>query len=118
MSLPLQTRLLRVLAEGEFYRVGGQTPIRVDVRVIAATHQDLEERVRSGQFREDLFHRLNVIRIELPPLRARREDIADLLRPLPAGRRAASSASSPRRWRRMRSRACLPTTGPATSASW
>ncbi|MFO1400323.1 MAG: nitrogen regulation protein NR(I) [Steroidobacteraceae bacterium] len=79
MSLPLQTRLLRVLAEGEFYRVGGQTPIRVDVRVIAATHQDLEERVRSGQFREDLYHRLNVIRIELPPLRARREDIGDLL---------------------------------------
>jgi two-component system, NtrC family, nitrogen regulation response regulator GlnG len=79
MSLPLQTRLLRVLAEGEFYRVGGQAPIRVDVRVIAATHQDLEERVRLGQFREDLYHRLNVIRIELPPLRARREDVADLL---------------------------------------
>jgi two-component system nitrogen regulation response regulator GlnG len=79
MSTPLQTRLLRVLAEGEFYRVGGQTPIRVDVRVIAATHQNLEERARTGQFREDLFHRLNVIRIELPPLRARREDIPDLL---------------------------------------
>src|SRR5579871_3076697 len=79
MSTSLQTRLLRVLAEGEFYRVGGQTPIRVDVRVIAATHQNLEERVRAGLFREDLFHRLNVIRIELPPLRARREDIADLL---------------------------------------
>jgi two-component system nitrogen regulation response regulator GlnG len=79
MSLPLQTRLLRVLAEGEFYRVGGQTPIRVDVRVIAATHQNLEERVSRGQFREDLFHRLNVIRIELPPLRARREDVPSLL---------------------------------------
>ena len=79
MSTSLQTRLLRVLAEGEFYRVGGQTPIRVDVRVIAATHQNLEDRVRTGLFREDLFHRLNVIRIELPPLRARREDIADLL---------------------------------------
>ncbi|HEX7418130.1 MAG TPA: nitrogen regulation protein NR(I) [Steroidobacteraceae bacterium] len=79
MSTPLQTRLLRVLAEGEFYRVGGQTPIRVDVRVIAATHQNLEERVARGLFREDLFHRLNVIRIELPPLRARREDIPDLL---------------------------------------
>jgi two-component system nitrogen regulation response regulator GlnG len=79
MSLGLQTRLLRVLAEGEFYRVGGQTPIRVDVRVIAATHQDLEARTRSGKFREDLFHRLDVIRIELPPLRARREDIPDLL---------------------------------------
>ena len=79
MSTSLQTRLLRVLAEGEFYRVGGQVPIRVDVRVIAATHQNLEERARTGQFREDLFHRLNVIRIELPPLRARREDIPDLL---------------------------------------
>ncbi|HUG71895.1 MAG TPA: sigma 54-interacting transcriptional regulator, partial [Steroidobacteraceae bacterium] len=60
MNLPLQTRLLRVLAEGEFYRVGGQTPIRVDVRVIAATHQNLEDRVARSQFREDLFHRLNV----------------------------------------------------------
>jgi two-component system nitrogen regulation response regulator GlnG len=79
MSTSLQTRLLRVLAEGEFYRVGGQIPIRVDVRVIAATHQNLEERVRNGLFREDLFHRLNVIRIELPPLRARREDVPDLL---------------------------------------
>ena len=79
MTTSLQTRLLRVLAEGEFYRVGGQTPIRVDVRVIAATHQNLESRVEKGLFREDLFHRLNVIRIELPPLRARREDIPDLL---------------------------------------
>jgi two-component system, NtrC family, nitrogen regulation response regulator GlnG len=79
MSLPLQTRLLRVLAEGEFYRVGGQTPIRVDVRVIAATHQNLEERLARGLFREDLYHRVNVIRIELPPLRARAEDIPDLL---------------------------------------
>jgi two-component system nitrogen regulation response regulator GlnG len=79
MTTSLQTRLLRVLAEGEFYRVGGQTPIRVDVRVIAATHQNLEERVEKGLFREDLFHRLNVIRIELPPLRARREDIPDLV---------------------------------------
>jgi two-component system nitrogen regulation response regulator GlnG len=79
MNLPLQTRLLRVLAEGEFYRVGGQSPIRVDVRVIAATHQNLEERVTKGLFREDLFHRLNVIRIELPPLRARREDVPGLL---------------------------------------
>ena len=79
MSTPLQTRLLRVLAEGEFYRVGGQTPIRVDVRVIAATHQNLQDRVHRGLFREDLYHRLNVIRIELPPLRARAEDIPDLL---------------------------------------
>ncbi|HTV49892.1 MAG TPA: nitrogen regulation protein NR(I) [Steroidobacteraceae bacterium] len=79
MSMPLQTRLLRVLAEGEFYRVGGQTPIRVDVRVIAATHQNLQDRVHRGMFREDLYHRLNVIRIELPPLRARSEDIPELL---------------------------------------
>jgi two-component system nitrogen regulation response regulator GlnG len=80
MPTALQTRLLRVLAEGEFYRVGGQTPVRVDVRVIAATHQNLEERVAQGKFREDLYHRLNVIRIELPPLRARTEDVPDLLR--------------------------------------
>jgi two-component system, NtrC family, nitrogen regulation response regulator GlnG len=79
MSPPLQTRLLRVLADGEFHRVGGQIPVRVDVRVIAATHQDLEERVRQGLFREDLLHRLNVIRIEVPPLRSRREDIPELL---------------------------------------
>lgn len=80
MSAALQTRLLRVLAEGEFYRVGGQTPIKVDVRVIAATHQKLEDRVVSGAFREDLLHRLNVIRIGIPPLRERREDIPELLR--------------------------------------
>jgi two-component system nitrogen regulation response regulator GlnG len=79
MSPALQTRLLRVLAEGEFYRVGGQTPIHVDVRVIAATHQDLEARVAGGAFREDLLHRLNVIRIAIPPLRERREDIPELL---------------------------------------
>jgi two-component system nitrogen regulation response regulator GlnG len=80
MSRELQTRLLRVLAEAEYYRVGGSTPIRVDVRVIAATHQDLEARALAGHFRDDLLHRLNVIRIALPPLRARREDIPDLLR--------------------------------------
>jgi two-component system nitrogen regulation response regulator GlnG len=79
MSPQLQTRLLRVLAEGEFYRVGGQLPVKVDVRVIAATHQDLEARVQEGLFREDLLHRLNVIRIGVPPLRNRREDIAELL---------------------------------------
>ncbi|MGA0099219.1 MAG: nitrogen regulation protein NR(I) [Steroidobacteraceae bacterium] len=79
MSLALQTRLLRVLAEGEYYRVGGSQPVRVDVRVIAATHQDLEQRVQAGLFREDLLHRLNVIRIAIPPLRERREDIGELL---------------------------------------
>lgn len=80
MPAELQTRLLRVLADGEFYRVGGLSPIKVDVRIIAATHQDLHEHVRQGRFREDLFHRLNVIRIHLPPLRERREDIGLLLR--------------------------------------
>ncbi|QIK38993.1 nitrogen regulation protein NR(I) [Caldichromatium japonicum] len=80
MPPELQTRLLRVLATGEFYRVGGLAPVRVDVRIIAATHQDLEQLVRQGRFREDLFHRLNVIRIRLPPLRERREDIPLLMR--------------------------------------
>ena len=79
MSPALQTRLLRVLAESEFYRVGGQTPIKVDVRVIAATNQDLARAVKESRFREDLFHRLNVIRIDTPPLRQRREDIPVLL---------------------------------------
>ena len=79
MPADLQTRLLRVLSDGEFYRVGGHMPIRVDVRIIAATHQDLEARVRAGTFREDLFHRLNVIRVHAPALRERREDIPLLL---------------------------------------
>lgn len=78
MPFELQTRLLRVLAEGTFYRVGGSQAIRVDVRIVAATHQPLEQRVAQGQFREDLFHRLNVIRLRLPPLRERKEDIAAL----------------------------------------
>ncbi|MEP7138750.1 MAG: nitrogen regulation protein NR(I) [Caldimonas sp.] len=80
MPFELQTRLLRVLADGQFYRVGGHSPMRSNVRVIAATHQDLEERVKAGAFREDLFHRLNVIRLRLPALRERTEDIAPLAR--------------------------------------
>lgn len=80
MPAELQTRLLRVLADGAFYRVGGLAPIQVDVRIIAATHQNLEDLVREGRFREDLFHRLNVIRIRLPALRERREDIPLLMR--------------------------------------
>ncbi len=75
MPAELQTRLLRVLADGQFYRVGGHQPIKVNVRVIAATHQDLETRVKEGLFREDLYHRLNVIRLRLPALRERSEDI-------------------------------------------
>ncbi|WP_095497675.1 nitrogen regulation protein NR(I) [Paraferrimonas haliotis] len=78
MPLAVQTRLLRVLADGQFYRVGGHTPIEVDVRIIAATHQNLESQVEAGEFREDLFHRLNVIRVHLPSLSERREDIAKL----------------------------------------
>jgi len=78
MPLEIQTRLLRVLSDGQFYRVGGHSPVQVDVRIIAATHQNLEDRVNSGEFREDLFHRLNVIRIHLPSLRERKEDIAQL----------------------------------------
>jgi two-component system nitrogen regulation response regulator GlnG len=80
MPSEMQTRLLRVLADGEFYRVGGHTPVKVDVRIIAATHQDLEQRVKDGSFREDLFHRLNVIRVHLPSLRERREDIGLLMK--------------------------------------
>jgi len=79
MSADLQTRLLRVLAEGEFYRVGGQVPIKVDTRIIAATNQDLNKAVEEGRFREDLYHRLNVISIVTPPLRRRSEDIPALL---------------------------------------
>jgi two-component system nitrogen regulation response regulator GlnG len=80
MPAELQTRLLRVLADGTFFRVGGHNPLKVDVRIIAATHQHLEQRVKEGRFREDLFHRLNVIRIHLPALRNRREDIPALVR--------------------------------------
>jgi two-component system nitrogen regulation response regulator GlnG len=80
MPFDLQTRLLRVLSDGQFYRVGGHSPMRSNVRVIAATHQNLEDRVKQGVFREDLFHRLNVIRLRLPALRERREDVPALAR--------------------------------------
>ena len=80
MPFDLQTRLLRVLSDGNFYRVGGHTAVKANVRVIAATHQDLEQRVKEGAFREDLFHRLNVIRLRLPALRERLEDIPALTR--------------------------------------
>ena len=80
MPFDLQTRLLRVLSDGHFYRVGGHNAVKANVRVIAATHQDLEQRVKEGGFREDLFHRLNVIRLRLPALRERLEDIPMLTR--------------------------------------
>lgn len=80
MPFDLQTRLLRVLSDGQFYRVGGHNPMRSNVRVIAATHQNLEDRVKQGVFREDLFHRLNVIRLRLPALRERQEDVPALAR--------------------------------------
>ena len=80
MPFDLQTRLLRVLSDGQFYRVGGHNPMKSNVRVIAATHQNLEDRVRQGAFREDLFHRLNVIRLRLPALRERAEDVPSLTR--------------------------------------
>jgi len=80
MPFELQTRLLRVLSDGQFYRVGGHSAVKSQVRVIAATHQNLEQRVREGAFREDLLHRLNVIRLRLPPLRERREDVPLLTR--------------------------------------
>lgn len=80
MPIDLQTRLLRVLSDGKFYRVGGHEQVATDVRIVAATNQNLEERVKLGRFREDLFHRLNVIRIHLPALRERREDIPILAR--------------------------------------
>jgi two-component system nitrogen regulation response regulator GlnG len=79
MPIELQTRLLRVLSDGEFFRVGGHSSVKVDVRIIAATHQNLEKLVERGDFREDLFHRLNVIRIHIPSLRERREDVPALV---------------------------------------
>jgi two-component system nitrogen regulation response regulator GlnG len=78
MPLDIQTRLLRVLADGQFYRVGGHSAVKVDVRIVAATHQNLEKLVTEGEFREDLFHRLNVIRIHIPSLRERKQDIEKL----------------------------------------
>src|SRR4051812_7944996 len=96
MPSELQTRLLRVLSDATYYRVGGQQPIRTNARVIAATHQDLESRVREGLFREDLYHRLNVIRLRLPSLRERREDIPLLTRHFLA-KSAAELGSEPKR---------------------
>ena len=90
MPAELQTRLLRVLSDGTFYRVGGHQQLKANVRVIAATHQNLESRVREGAFREDLYHRLNVIRLRLPALHERREDVPLLARTLPRAQRKAT----------------------------
>ncbi|MGE7994238.1 nitrogen regulation protein NR(I) [Pseudomonas sp. NPDC089554] len=95
MPADTQTRLLRVLADGEFYRVGGHVPVKVDVRIIAATHQNLESLVQAGKFREDLFHRLNVIRIHIPRMADRREDIPALARHF-LGRAARELAVEPK----------------------
>jgi two-component system nitrogen regulation response regulator GlnG len=96
MPLPLQTRLLRVLAAGEFYRVGGRELIRADARVIAATHQDLDAKVTRGEFRADLLHRLDVVRLHLPPLRERREDIPLMAEQFLARAAAASGTAAKR----------------------
>ena len=117
MPFDLQTRLLRVLSDGHFYRVGGHQPLKANVRVIAATHQNLEQRVRDGLFREDLYHRLNVIRLRLPSLRERREDIPILARFF-LGRAPSSLA-----WKRsgcpsMRCNSCRRSIFPATCGNW
>ena len=111
-----QTRLLRVLQEGEFTSVGGRAPIRANVRIVAATHRDLRQAIRAGQFREDLFYRLNVVPIRLPPLRERTDDVAVLARHFLD--RAREAGCRPRRWTRGRLTRCAATAGPATCASW
>jgi two-component system nitrogen regulation response regulator GlnG len=116
MPAELQTRLLRVLSDGNFYRVGGHQPIKANVRVIAATHQNLEGRVKEGLFREDLFHRLNVIRLRLPPLRERREDIPLLARI--SCRRARRNWASKPSASPKRAQVPAGSTSPATCGSW
>ena len=95
MPMEAQTRLLRVLQEGEYTTVGGRTPIKTDVRIIAATHRDCKTQIQQGLFREDLFYRLNVVPLRMPPLRERLEDVGDLVRHfLRAGGQARASAKS------------------------
>ncbi len=117
MPLDAQTRLLRVLQEGEYTTVGGRTPIKTNVRIIAATNRDLRQLINQGLFREDLFYRLNVVPIRLPPLRERSEDIGDLVRHFLA---QAEREGLPRKTisRRRRSKSCGATAGRAMCASW
>ena len=110
-----QTRLLRVLQEGEFTTVGGRQPIKANVRIIAATHRDLRQLIRSGAFREDLFYRLNVVPIRLPPLRERMEDIPVLARHFLE--KVQQSGLPGKRRRRKRRGRCRSIAGPATCAS-
>ncbi len=112
-----QAKLLRAIQDGEFERLGDEQPTRVDVRVVASTNSDLEAEVQQGRFRADLFYRLNVVRIDVPPLRERRDDIPLARPPLRRADRAAAGAAGARRSRRARSRASRPTPGPATCAS-
>ena len=117
MPLEAQTRLLRVLQQGEYTTVGGNQPIKTNVRIIAATHRDLRQLINQGQFREDLFYRLNVVPLRLPPLRERSEDIPDLVRHFLAhGRQGRAAAQGNRGGRR--DAPAVSTAGPATSASW
>src|SRR5476649_1625976 len=104
MPMEAQTRLLRVLQQGEYTTVGGRTPIKTDVRIVAATHRDLRQAIRQGQFREDLFYRLNVVPIRLPPLRERSEDIIDLARHFLAD--GVAPGDQARRWMPKRSSGC------------
>ncbi len=117
VPMSMQIKLLRVLQERRFERVGGAEPIEVDVRVIAATHQDLEKLVKDGKFREDLYYRLNVVRIDIPPLRERPEDIPVLVVALLPEVRP-SRAASRRRSARRRWTCCSSARGRATSANW
>jgi two-component system nitrogen regulation response regulator GlnG len=116
MPMEAQTRLLRVLQQGEYTTVGGRTPIKTDVRIVAATNKDLRVLIQQGLFREDLFFRLNVVPLRLPPLRERAEDVADLMRHF----FGSPSARGCRRSRSMRRRSSGSSAiaGPATCASW
>ena len=117
MPLETQAKILRVLQERELERVGGNRTIKVDVRVLAATNQDLEAQVQTGTFREDLFYRLNVVPIAIPPLRERREDLPPLIEHFLADVGRPPAAGRPRRWRPRRIARCSHTTGRATCAS-